>query len=59
LNAFALKHADSGLVGSYIYLQPVMAALIAVFTGHDVLTLEKLASMLVIFSGLFLASRNW
>ena len=59
LNAFALKHADSSLVGSYIYLQPVMAALIAVVTGHDVLTLEKLASMLVIFSGLFLASRNW
>ena len=58
LNAYALKHASSGLVGSYIYLQPVMAALIAVFSGQDVLTIEKILSMFVIFTGLFIAARK-
>ncbi len=58
LNAYALRHASSGLVGSYIYLQPVMAVLIAIFTGHDVLSIEKLLSMFVIFTGLFIAARN-
>ncbi|GAB1448888.1 MAG: DMT family transporter [Bacteroidetes bacterium] len=64
LNAYALKHADSGLVGSYIYLQPVMAALIAMLSGKDQLSTEKLLSMLLIFSGVYLASNpawinNW
>lgn len=56
LNAYALKHASSSLVGSYIYLQPVLATLIAIISGKDFLSLDKFLSMLIVFSGVFLAS---
>lgn len=56
LNAYALRRASSSLVGSYIYLQPVLATLIAVISGKDMLTLEKLMYVMVIFCGVFLVS---
>jgi drug/metabolite transporter (DMT)-like permease len=56
LNAYALKHASSSLVGSYIYLQPVLATLIAVVSGKDMLTIEKLLSIAIVFTGVYLAS---
>jgi drug/metabolite transporter (DMT)-like permease len=56
LNAYALKHASSSLVGSYIYLQPVLATLIAVISGKDFLSVEKFVSMLIVFAGVFLAA---
>ena len=56
LNAYALRKASSSLVGSYIYLQPVLATLIAVISGKDMLTLEKLVYVVVIFCGVFLVS---
>jgi drug/metabolite transporter (DMT)-like permease len=58
LNAYALRKASSSLVGSYIYLQPVLATLVAVASGKDALTLEKLFFILVIFSGVYLVSRK-
>jgi drug/metabolite transporter (DMT)-like permease len=56
LNAYALRRASSSLVGSYIYLQPVLATLIAIVSGKDLLTTEKLMYILVIFCGVFLVS---
>jgi drug/metabolite transporter (DMT)-like permease len=56
LNAYALKHASSSLVGSYIYLQPVFATLIAISTGTDLLSFEKLIFMLIVFLGVYSAS---
>lgn len=56
LNAYALRKASSSLVGSYIYLQPVLAALIAIVSGNDILTPEKCFYILIIFSGVFLVS---
>lgn len=58
-NAYALKHASSSLVGSYIYLQPVLATLIAILSGKDFLSLEKFISMLIVFAGVFWASYKW
>ena len=58
LNAYALRHASPSLVGSYIYLQPVLATLIAIVSGKDLLTLEKIIFILIIFSGVFLVSRK-
>jgi drug/metabolite transporter (DMT)-like permease len=55
-NAYALKHASSSLVGSYIYLQPVLATLIAILSGKDHLSADKFLSMLIVFTGVFLAS---
>lgn len=56
LNAYALRNASSSLVGSYIYLQPVLATLIAILSGKDLLTPEKLGYILIIFAGVFLVS---
>lgn len=56
LNAWALKKGSSSLVGSYIYLQPVLAALIAEFTGKDHITLSKFLDMMLIFAGVYLVS---
>lgn len=56
LNAYALRKASPALVGSYIYLQPVLATLIAIISGSDMLTFEKMAYILIIFGGVFLVS---
>lgn len=56
LNAWALKKGSSSLVGSYIYLQPVLAALIAEFMGKDHITVPKFLEMLLIFAGVYLVS---
>jgi drug/metabolite transporter (DMT)-like permease len=58
LNAWALKNATSSLVGSYIYLQPLLAMLIALAAGTDKPTPQKIVYMLLIFAGVYLASRN-
>ncbi|MFD2247088.1 DMT family transporter [Pontibacter ruber] len=58
LNTWALRYANPSLVGAYIYLQPVMAILIAVFMGKDVFTLEKALYALLIFAGVYLVSRT-
>lgn len=56
LNAWALQHAPSTLVGSYIYLQPVIATIIALASQKDVLTSEKIIFILLIFTGVYLVS---
>jgi drug/metabolite transporter (DMT)-like permease len=56
LNAYALRHASSSLVGSYIYLQPVCATIIAITFATDELNFEKLIFMVIVFIGVYLAS---
>jgi drug/metabolite transporter (DMT)-like permease len=56
LNAWALKHASPSLVGSYIYLQPVLATLIAVLAGKEMLTYEKVIFAVLIFIGVYLVN---
>jgi drug/metabolite transporter (DMT)-like permease len=56
LNAWAIEKGGSVLVGSYIYLQPLLAGLIAVFLGSDTFTWIKVFSAITIFAGVFLTS---
>lgn len=58
LNAWALQNSSSNMVGSYIYLQPLLATLIAVALGMDVLTLEKAIFALIILLGIYLVNSN-
>ena len=58
LNAWALKHGSSSLVGSYIYLQPVLAAIIAQIAGKDQLTTHKVLLMILILVGVYLATKK-
>ncbi len=56
LNGWALRYVNSSVVGTYIYLQPVLATLIAVTLGKDLLTVEKTVYTLFIFIGVYLVS---
>ena len=56
LNAIALTMVSPAVIGAYIYLQPVLTALIAVVGGHDNLTLTITISSLLIFVGVYLVS---
>ena len=58
LNTWALRYANPSLVGAYIYLQPVMAILIAIAMGKDGFTLQKAAFALLIFAGVYLVSHT-
>lgn len=56
LNGWALRHANSSLVGAYIYLQPILASVIAILFGKDELTWQKILFGLLIFLGVYLVS---
>ena len=58
LNASALKRVKPSTVGVYIYLQPVLATLVALSTGKDHLTPIKILAAVVILSGVYLVSIN-
>lgn len=56
LNGWALRHANSSLVGAYIYLQPILASIIAIVLGKDELTWQKIVFGFLIFAGVYLVS---
>ena len=55
-NAFALKSLNPSVVSVYIYLQPLLASLIAIALNSDTLSLVKILSAIFIFSAVFLVS---
>lgn len=55
-NVIALREVHSSIVGAYIYLQPILATLISVTVGKDVITTEKIISAVLIFSGVYMVS---
>jgi len=56
LNILALREVHSSVVGAYIYLQPVVATIISISLGKDHITIEKVISAALIFSGVYLVS---
>lgn len=56
LNAYALKLANASLVSVYIYLQPMLASLIAILSGKDHINAPKLSAAILIFVGVYLVS---
>jgi drug/metabolite transporter (DMT)-like permease len=58
LNNWALKYASPALLGVYIYLQPVLAVLIAVALHKDHLTWGKAGQAVLIFLGVWLVSQK-
>ena len=55
-NAFALKTVDSTVVGMYVYLQPLIAAIIALLLAKDVLSFPKIIAGCLIYVGVYLVS---
>lgn len=57
LNTIALKELSPSIVSAYIYLQPLLTALIAIFIfRNDDLSWPKVISALMIFAGVYLVS---
>ena len=57
-NVYGIKNLGASVAGSYIYSQPVFAAIIAVLFLGDVLELYKIIAAVFIFSGVYLANKN-
>ncbi len=57
LNAWAINKVGPTLVGAYIYLQPILAALIAVVLKTDTLNLQKIIATVLVFTGVFITSK--
>ncbi|WP_156027156.1 DMT family transporter [Sporocytophaga myxococcoides] len=58
LNVGVLKKVNPSVAGSYIYLQPIFAAFIALMLGKDELTSEKIAYSILILTGVFLINKQ-
>jgi drug/metabolite transporter (DMT)-like permease len=56
LNVTVLKFVNPSIAGIYVYLQPVLTTLVAVWFGKDHLTIEKILYSAVIFAGVYLVS---
>ncbi len=57
LNTYALKELSPSVVSAYIYLQPLLAAAIALYLGSDKIDWLKVISAGMIFTGVYLVSR--
>ncbi|MCB0559410.1 MAG: DMT family transporter [Lewinellaceae bacterium] len=55
-NAYALSVVNPSVVSIYIYLQPLLATLIALAFSRDQMTAVKLMAALLIFTGVYLVS---
>ena len=58
LNLYALKNLKASTVGMFIYLQPVIGILFAIYRGADNLTVADIVSVLLVFTGVYLVSKK-
>ena len=58
LNPLALNSLKASTVGTFIYLQPVIAGVFAIVMGVDAVSPVKLIAMLLIFSGVYLVTKK-
>ncbi len=56
LNVVGLRYINPTTVSAYVYLQPIIASVIAVFIGEDTFSWHKLVSILLVFVGVYLVS---
>ncbi|RMB59090.1 EamA/RhaT family transporter [Dokdonia sinensis] len=57
-NVFALKQLRPSTIGAFIYLQPVIATLVAILLGADSLTTIRVLAAALIFLGVYLSTRK-
>jgi drug/metabolite transporter (DMT)-like permease len=56
LNNYSLKYVKPVTVSIYMYSQPLIATMVALLMGQDVLTLAKIFSAFLIFAGVYFVS---
>lgn len=57
-NVYGIKQVGASVAGSYIYAQPVFAAIIAMLVLGEELTIQKILAALCIFAGVYLANKS-
>ncbi len=57
-NIYALKQLKPSTIGSFIYLQPILATTFAIIMGADSLTTIRVAAATLIFTGVYLSTRK-
>ena len=57
-NVYGIKILGASMAGTYIYLQPVFAASIAIVFLHETLSLYKFIAAIFIFTGVYLANKT-
>lgn len=58
LNPIALRELKASTIGTFIYLQPVIAGLFAVIIGSDSMGYIKSLAMVLIFGGVYLVTKK-
>lgn len=58
LNIYGLKKMNPSVVSTYIYLQPLIATLFAIWSGKDSLDWIKILAAILIFSGVYMVSKT-
>ncbi len=59
LNVYGISVIGASATGSYIYTQPVFAAVIAILFAGEHFSVVKLIAAILIFSGVYLANAKW
>lgn len=57
-NIYGLKKLSPSVVSTYIYLQPLLATVFAIWAGKDTLDWIKIVAAILIFSGVFMVSKT-
>ena len=57
-NIYGLKTLNPSTVSTYIYLQPVLASIVAIIASSDSLDITKISSSFLIFLGVYLVSHK-
>ena len=58
LNVYALKTLPATTIGAFTYLQPIITIVYAVITGNDFLDSIKILACILVFTGVYLASKK-
>lgn len=58
MNAYAIKKSGPTLTGVYIYLQPILATIIALILGTDTVSIFKALWISIVLVSVFIATRN-
>ena len=57
-NVYALKQLKPSTIGAFIYLQPLIATLVAIILGADSLTLIRVIAASLIFIGVYFSTKR-
>ncbi|MBL4594089.1 MAG: DMT family transporter [Flavobacteriales bacterium] len=58
LNIYGLKNLTPSTVSTYIYLQPLLATIFAIWAGKDSLDWIKIVAAMLIFTGVYFVSKT-